>query len=80
MLISSRIFGIEINGTSTDIVAPMADMLNHRNEIHTTWSYDNASCCFVIKALENIAPGSEIYDSYGCKSQHRFLLNYGYVN
>jgi len=30
MLVSSRIFGIKINKKSTDVLAPYADMLNHK--------------------------------------------------
>jgi len=30
MSASSRIFGLNINGTKTDAFVPLADMLNHR--------------------------------------------------
>lgn len=30
MTASSRNFGVEINGNKTDVLAPLADMLNHK--------------------------------------------------
>ena len=33
---------------------------------------------FVIQAIENIKEGNEIFDSYGKKTNARFLLNYGF--
>lgn len=58
----------------------MADLLNHRNNLQTTWTYDNDRHSFTITAVEDINEGEEIYDSYGSKCNHRFLLNYGFVN
>ena len=29
-------------------------------------------------ALQNISCGAQVYDSYGRKCNHRFLLNYGF--
>jgi hypothetical protein len=39
MIISSRIFGINISGIKTDILVPFADMLNHRYIKQTVWNY-----------------------------------------
>ena len=78
LLISSRIFGISINDTKTDVLAPFADLLNHKRPRQTQWYYDDRLESFVIQATEDIQEGSEIFDSYGKKTNARFLLNYGF--
>jgi histone-lysine N-methyltransferase SETD3 len=77
-LISSRIFGIAINDNKTDVLAPFADLLNHKRPRQTQWYYDDNLESFVIQATENIKEGCEIFDSYGKKTNARFLLNYGF--
>jgi histone-lysine N-methyltransferase SETD3 len=42
MLVSSRIFGITVNGVKTDGFVPLADMLNHRRPKQSTWYFDDA--------------------------------------
>ena len=78
VIISSRIFGISINNVKTDVLVPFADLLNHKRPRQTQWYYDDRINGFVIQATEDIMKGSEIYDSYGKKSNGRFLLNYGF--
>ena len=78
VLISSRIFGIAINDNKTDVLAPFADLLNHKRPRQTQWYYDDSLQSFVIQATENIKEGNEIFDSYGKKTNARFLLNYGF--
>jgi histone-lysine N-methyltransferase SETD3 len=78
VLISSRIFGIAINDNKTDVLAPFADLLNHKRPRQTQWYYDDVINAFVIQAIEDIQEGSEIFDSYGKKTNARFLLNYGF--
>jgi hypothetical protein len=34
---------------------------------------------FTITTLQTIAIGAQVYDSYGQKCNHRFLLNYGFA-
>ena len=79
MMISSRIFGIQIGENKTDVLAPFADLLNHKRPRQTQWYYDNVLESFVIQAIEDIDKGSEIFDSYGKKTNSRFLLNYGFA-
>ena len=78
LLISSRIFGISINDNKTDVLAPFADLLNHKRPRQTQWYYDDNLESFVIQATEDIKEGNEIFDSYGRKTNARFLLNYGF--
>ena len=79
MIISSRIFGISINNNKTDALVPYADLLNHKRPRQTQWYYDDKINSFVIQATEDILIGKEIFDSYGKKTNGRFLLNYGFA-
>ena len=79
MIISSRIFGISINNNKTDVLVPYADLLNHKRPRQTQWYYDDKINSFVIQATEDILLGNEIFDSYGKKTNGRFLLNYGFA-
>jgi histone-lysine N-methyltransferase SETD3 len=79
MLISSRIFGINVNGKKTDSLVPLADMLNHRHPQQTSWEYKEDVKGFVIDVKEAIPRGDEIYDSYGRKCNSRFFMNYGFI-
>lgn len=80
MAVSSRIFGMQIDGVKTDGFVPLADMLNHRRPRQTSWNYDQDRGGFIIEAMENIERGEEVLDSYGKKCNSRFLLNYGFIN
>ena len=78
-VISSRVFGVTIKGKKNDIIAPYADMLNHKRPRRTHWNYDDACNAFVIKGVSNVKKGDEVFDSYGIKCNSRFLLNYGFT-
>ena len=78
ILISSRIFGIQMKEKKTDVLVPFADLLNHKRPKQTQWYYDDNIESFVIQAIENIKEGNEIFDSYGKKTNARFLLHYGF--
>ena len=69
---------ISINDNKTDVLAPFADLLNHKRPRQTQWYYDDKLESFVIQATEDIKEGNEIFDSYGRKTNARFLLNYGF--
>jgi histone-lysine N-methyltransferase SETD3 len=60
MAVSSRIFGIKIENKKTDVLAPFADLLNHKRPRQTHWLYDEGLKSFVIQALENIPVGGEV--------------------
>ena len=78
-VISSRVFGVTIKGKKNDIIAPYADMLNHKRPKQTHWNFDDTSNSFVIKGAGNVTKGEEVFDSYGIKCNSRFLLNYGFT-
>ena len=78
-VISSRVFGVTIRGKKNDIIAPYADMLNHKRPRQTQWNFDDTSNSFMIKGATKIKKGDEVFDSYGIKCNSRFLLNYGFT-
>jgi histone-lysine N-methyltransferase SETD3 len=79
MMVSSRIFGMNILGKKTDGFVPMADMLNHKRPKQTSWTYTDEKEGFVIEALKDIPRNEQVYDSYGKKCNSRFFLNYGFI-
>lgn len=50
-----------------------------RRPRETKWTYDNERGAFTITTLHAIRGGAQVYDSYGQKCNHRFLLNYGFA-
>ena len=78
MIVCSRNFGLLINGHRTSALVPHADMLNHFRPRETKWTFCEETQCFTITTLQSIQCGAQVYDSYGQKCNHRFLLNYGF--
>ena len=70
---------ITINNNKTDALVPFADLLNHRRPRQTQWFFDDEKDAFIVQAVEDINIGQEIFDSYGKKTNYRFLLNYGFT-
>jgi histone-lysine N-methyltransferase SETD3 len=64
--------------TGTAALVPYADMLNHYRPRETKWQFDNMLQGFTIVSMGQIGCGLQVYDSYGQKCNHRFLLNYGF--
>ena len=56
-MVSSRIFGITVNGVKTDGFVPYADMLNHKRPRQTTWYYSDERKGFIIEACDDIPRG-----------------------
>jgi len=79
LCVLTRAFAIEKNGRPMDALVPVADMLNHSNNPTVSWYYDNSQKGFVITAEKGINKGTEVFDSYGIKSQRRFFVNYGFT-
>eukprot|EP00644_Phytophthora_capsici_P009387 jgi/Phyca11/526814/estExt2_fgenesh1_pm.C_PHYCAscaffold_130074 len=79
MIVCSRNFGLTIDGVKTAALVPFADMLNHYRPRETSWTFDQSIDAFTITSLGTIGTGAQVYDSYGKKCNHRFLLNYGFA-
>ena len=75
----TRVFGLTIAGEKTEALVPLADMLDHRRPAETHWTYDDDAGAFVMTALRAFHPGQPVHDSYGRKSNTRFLVNYGFT-
>ena len=75
MIVCSRNFGLLINGHRTLALIPHADMLNHYRPRETKWTFGEDTQCFTITSLQTIGRGAQVYDSYGQKCNHPFLLN-----
>ena len=81
MLVTSRIYGLKINGQLELSMVPYADMLNHDIKIcQTKWFYDDKRGGFCIQATDNIPRGDQIFLNYGSKSNSNFLLSYGFLD
>lgn len=78
MCVCSRNFGIVANNIKTAVLVPYADMLNHYRPRATKWMFEDSSQSFRVTSLQPINIGAQVYDSYGMKCNHRFLLNYGF--
>ena len=78
MCVCSRNFGIHVNGLRTAALVPYADMLNHLRPRETKWQFEDTVQAFTVSSLMPLGSGKEIFDSYGQKCNHRFLLNYGF--
>lgn len=78
MCVCSRNFGLVVNGIQTAALVPYADMLNHYRPRETKWQFDDSLQAFTVVSLQEIHSGDQVYDSYGRKCNHRFLLNYGF--
>ena len=72
------IFGLLVNGHRTSALVPHADMLNHFRPRETKWTFCEETQCFTITTLQSIGRWAQVYDSYGQKCNHRFLLNHGF--
>lgn len=79
-LIVSRTFELEIDGEHKTCLIPYADMLNHRSTEQVKWFYDEEQKGFVIKALEDIPKGAEVYDTYGKGNNMKLFLTCGFMN
>ena len=79
MCVCSRNFGLQMDGHRTSALVPHADMLNHYRPRETKWTFDEDRQAFTITSLQHIPAGAQVYDSYGQKCNHRFLLNYGFA-
>lgn len=78
MIVCSRNFGLLVDGRRTSALVPHADMLNHLRPRETKWTFCEETQAFTITTLQAIGRGAQVYDSYGQKCNHRFLLNYGF--
>merc|ERR1711862_899630 len=59
-------------------LVPLADMLNHKvGNGEGGMNFDNSR--FIINATTTYAPGEQVYDSYGPKTNFQLLSEYGFL-
>ena len=76
--VCSRIFGYDKNNIEENGMVPYADLLNHSQKPNTTWFFDDSKKVFVVKATKNIPKNTEIFDSYGSKTNIQLIMYYGF--
>ena len=79
LAVGTRVFSLCINGVKTSVLAPLADMMNHKNPAGTNWTYDSKKQSFVLTACTSLNDGDAVYESYGVKDNKRFFASYGFV-
>ena len=78
LAVGTRVFSLCINGAKTSVLAPLADMMNHKNPAGSSWSYCNRKEAFTLTACCNMFDGEAVYESYGVKDNKRFFASYGF--
>ena len=78
IIVDSRTFNYEKKRKDESGLVPYADLLNHSNDCNTTWAFDDSKNAFVVLATKDIKKNTEIYDSYGEKSNVKLVLYYGF--
>ena len=78
ILACSRIFGYMKNSEHDTGMVPYADLLNHSENPNTTWKYDDSKKAFIVIATKYIPKKTEIFDSYGNKSNVQLMMYYGF--
>ena len=57
MLVTSRCFGVKMNGVDTSIQVPYADMFNTETPKNAYWYFDDKRQGFVVEAHRDIKKG-----------------------
>ncbi|WP_088706394.1 SET domain-containing histone-lysine N-methyltransferase [Noviherbaspirillum denitrificans] len=76
MAVTTRVYKLMIDGYETLGMVPLADMLNHTSPSPTHWT-GRATHGFTIMALTDLQAGGEILESYGKRSNGRWLMSHG---
>jgi histone-lysine N-methyltransferase SETD3 len=76
-IVTSRSFGLTVDGVMGRCLAPLADMINHKNPPELVWGCFGER--FVMLAQRAVPGGVEVHGSYGAKDNDMLLLHYGFV-
>lgn len=84
MVVLTRVFSITVDSTClpkriTEVLAPIADMLNHQQKASTEWKYDEKLQSFVVVTTSDITAGEQVFDSYGRKCNTILANGYGFA-
>lgn len=78
-MVSSRIFGFEVDKKKTGGFVPFADMLNHKSHDTLNWHFSDIDQRFTLHSTETVEVNEQVSNSYGQKCNSRFLTNYGFI-
>jgi histone-lysine N-methyltransferase SETD3 len=78
LCVSSRVFGLTIDGIETSVLVPFGDMFNHERRAQAGWDWDQETETFTLRTLVDLEPGDEVGSSYGHKGNSRLLVQYGF--
>jgi hypothetical protein len=79
-IINSRLFSMEKSGREAEALVPLLDLLNHSEDPHVDWWYNEPSESFQAYLARDVAAGGNVYTSYGNHlSNAEWLLDYGFV-
>lgn len=76
MAVTTRVYKLMVDGYETLGMVPLADMLNHTSPSPTHWT-GRATNGFTIMALTDLPAAGEILESYGKRSNGRWLMSHG---
>jgi hypothetical protein len=79
LAVGTRVFSLCINGIKTSVLAPLADMMNHKNPSGTNWTFDTKKDAFTLTSCITLSDGDAVFESYGAKDNKRFFASYGFV-
>ena len=76
--VTTRNFSIYKDNKKYNSLVPYSDLLNHSNENNSKWYFDEKNDSFMIKALNDIPKGEEVFVSYGFLDGKKSLTWYGF--
>jgi histone-lysine N-methyltransferase SETD3 len=71
LAVSSRTFGVEVNGRVYSAMVPFADMLNHYQPADVNWDYNNQLQCFEFKSSHPLRAGQQVSMLFPVFLSHR---------
>jgi len=75
----TRVYAVNRNGKQDTVLVPFADMANHEIPPNTKWSFDEISQQFIVESESYLKSGDVLYETYGCKCNYRYFVNYGFT-
>ncbi len=78
-VVGSRNFGITIDNVHRVALVPLSDFLNHDKDPDVTWGFNPKSRSFKMVSNRYLKKGKPITDTYGNKSNLKYLLFYGFT-
>ena len=78
-IVGSRNFGITIDNKHRVAMVPVSDLLNHDSDPDVSWGFNSKTRSFKMTSNRYLKKGKAITDTYGNKSNIKYLLYYGFT-